>query len=181
VVTDLLAPDRILHRGYVNNVGRDGTVWVMYWGSGSAMHGYHHPDVCWGNKGYDAAEKWVEPVPVPGGTLAVTAREFRQDRERMVVLYWTQEGRRVWTDADESALARDVFTSSWHGHRWVLDMLGARGEPPGARLTVVVVVQDAGPSARRAAAALTQQVATELYRVCPWAGPAAEDPARGDR
>ena len=126
VVNELLAPDRVLHRWYVNNVGREGSVWAMYWGAGSAMKGYHHPDVCWKNKGYDATEKWTEPVPVAGGTLPVTAREFRQDRERMVVLYWTQEGRRVWTDADERAAESDMLSSSWYGHRWVGDLLGAR-------------------------------------------------------
>lgn len=179
VVNELLAPDRVLHRWYVNNVGREGSVWAMYWGAGSAIKGYHHPDVCWKNKGYDAAEKWTEPVPVAGGTLPVTAREFRQDRERMVVLYWTQEGRRVWTDADERAAENDMLSSSWHGHSWVGDLLGARRAPPGARLTVVVVVPDAGPSARREAVALTRLVAEEIYRVCPWACPTEEDPAKG--
>jgi EpsI family protein len=171
VVNELLTPDRILHRWYVNNVGREGSVWAMYWGTGSAMKGYHHPDVCWKNKGFDASERWIEPVPVAGGTLPVTAREFRQDRDRMVVLYWTQEGRRVWTDADERAAETDMLSSSWHGHSWVGDLLGARRAPPGARLTVVVVVPDAGESARREAVALTRLVAEEVYRVCPWASP----------
>jgi EpsI family protein len=173
VVTELLTPDRALYRSYVNNVGREGTVWVFYWGAGSAIVGYHHPDVCWGNKGFQAAEKWVEPVPVPGGSVPVTAREFRHGRERMVVLYWTQEGRRVWTDADERAAESDMLTSSWHGHKWVGDLLGARTEAPGPRLTVVVVVPDAGLSARREAVALTRLVAGEVYHVCPWAGPEA--------
>ena len=176
VVNELLTPDRILHRWYVNNVGREASVWVMYWGSGSAMKGYHHPDVCWRNKGYDAAERWAEPIPVAGGTLPATAREFRQERERMVVLYWTQEGRRVWTDSDERAAESDMLSSSWHGHRWVGDLLGARRAPPGARLTAVVVVPDAGPSARREATALTRLVANDVYRVCPWAAPAGEVP-----
>jgi EpsI family protein len=179
-VNELLTPDRILHRWYVNNVGREGSVWAMYWGSGSAMKGYHHPDVCWRNKGYDASEKWTEPIPVPGGTLPVTAREFRQERERMVVLYWTQEGRRVWTDADERAAESDMLSSSWYGHRWVGDLLGTRHAPPGARLTVVVVVPDAGPSARREAIALTKLIAEEVYRVCPWAAPENREVTKAD-
>jgi EpsI family protein len=180
VVTDLLAPDRILHRWYVNNVGREGTVWVIYWGTGSAIKGYHHPDVCWGNKGYQAAEKWVEPVPAGGGVVPATAREFRQGRERMVVLYWTQEGRRVWTDADEHAAVSGMIGSSWYEHRWVGDLLGVRAEPPGPRLTVVVVVPDAGPSARREAADLTRLVADEIYQLCPWAAPGGTARAAGE-
>jgi EpsI family protein len=180
VVTDLLAPDRALHRWYVNNVGREATVWAFYWGAGSAIVGYHHPDVCWRSKGYEAAEKWVELVPVPGGSVPVTAREFRQGHERMVVLYWTQEGRRVWTDTDERAAESDMLSSSWHGHKWVGDLLGARTEAPGPRLTVVVVVPDAGESARREAAVLTGLIAGEVYRVCPWAAPEAGKSGRGE-
>jgi EpsI family protein len=183
-VTDLLAPDRVLHRLYINNIGREGAVWVMGWGTGAAIKGYHHPDVCWGNKGYEAAEKWTESIAVGGGTLPVTAREFRQDRERMVVLYWTQEGRRVWTGADEKAAWNDMLSSSWYGHRWVGDLLGARPAPPGPRLTIVVVVPDAGPAARREAVDLTRLIAREVYRVCPWAdldGPKPTGEARADR
>jgi hypothetical protein len=72
-----------------------------------------------------------------------------------------------------------MLSSSWYKHRWVGDLLGTRHAPPGPRLTVVVVVPDAGPSARREAVALTRLVADEVYRVCPWAGPKEVVPAKG--
>ena len=34
---ELLTPDRVQHRWYVNNVGREGTAWALYWGTGSTM------------------------------------------------------------------------------------------------------------------------------------------------
>lgn len=173
VVTDLLAPDQAVYRAYRNNTGSEVYVWLLHWGPGAAIKGYHHPDVCWGNKGFAPAGRWVEPVPVGGGELAVTAREFRHDRDSQFVFYWTQEGRRVWTDADEQAAAHDVFTSSWSGHRWVGERLGATGSG-GPRLTVVVVAPSVGSSAnrkKREAVELTKLLAADLYRVCPWAAP----------
>ncbi len=171
-VTDLLAPDVAVYRRYANNVGQEAYVWAFYWRTGAAIKGYHHPDVCCGNKGFAATAKWVEAVPVAGGpAVGVTAREFRRGRDQQVVLYWTQEGRQVWTDADERAAAADMLSSSWTGHQWVGDLLGAGGRQAGPRLQVVVNVPAAGPAARKAAAQVAAQVAARLYEVCPWAKP----------
>jgi EpsI family protein len=172
VVSELLVPDRVVHRSYENNIGDRAAVWVLYWGTGAVMKGYHHPDVCWGNRGFQAADRWVEAVPVPGGgSVPVTARAFRQGREEQTVLYWTQEGRRVWTDADERAERTDMLSTSWHGHRWVDDLLGTSAEPRQSRFTVVVVVPSTRDRDRRNAAELPRAVAAELYRLCPWAAP----------
>ena len=173
VVTDLLAPDVAIYRRYRNNVGREVFVYVFAWKSDSAIKGYHHPDVCWGNKGFEAEEAWVEPLGPPGERQAVdaTARAFRQGGERQVVLYWNQEGRHVWTEADEVAARNDLLSSAWSGHRWVGELLGA-GEPrAGARLQVVVICPGAGNGARRDAAAVASLVREELYEICPWADP----------
>ncbi len=172
VVTDLLAPDVALHRRYEDNVGHVAEVWAFYWTTGSAIKGYHHPDVCWGNKGFRPTERWVEVVSVPnGGSVAVTAREFRQGRTSQIVLYWTQEGRRVWTADDERAAVNDMLASPWSGHSWVGDFLGASLHEAGPRLAVVVVAPSAGASERKAAVALLRQFAADLYRLCPWAKP----------
>jgi EpsI family protein len=173
-VTDLLAPDVELHRVYRNTPGTDVAVWAFYWGTGAAIRGYHHPDVCWGNKGYEVVGRWVEPVRAGEATLPVTAREFRHGRERSIVLYWTQEGRRVWTAEDERAALSDMLTSSWSGHRWVGDLLGAPARETGPRLTVVLVAPASEYTSgrnRREVAALSGLVAAEIYRVCPWAVP----------
>jgi EpsI family protein len=172
VVTDLLAPDRALHRVYTNNVGEMVVVWAFYWNTGAAIKGYHHPDVCWGNKGFKATDKWTESVPVAGGgEVPVTARAFQQGKQRQVVLYWTQEGRRVWTDADEYAAVNDMLTSSVGEHKWVGDLLGVGGRDRGPRLVVVVVAPADTDRAKKEVVRVTKQVADELYRVCPWAAP----------
>ena len=166
-VVELLAADRQLHRVYGNAVGAEAHVWVFYWGTTTAIRGYHHPDVCWGNSGYEVAERWVETVE----SVAATGREFRDGPRRQVVVSWTQEGGRVWGDADERAAEGDALGSSLAGHRWAGRLLGATATA-GPRLQVVVVVTGGGPTARRDAGALSRLVAAELYRVCPWANPA---------
>jgi exosortase len=172
VVIDLLSPDTALHRVYTNNVGEVAIVWAFYWNTGAAIKGYHHPDVCWGNRGFAAPEKWIEPVPVAGGgTVPVTARAFRQGKHQQLVLYWTQEGRRVWTEADERAAVNDMLYSPVREHGWVSDLLRVGGRERGPRLVVVVVAPAADDRARKEVARLTRAVADELYRVCPWAAP----------
>lgn len=171
VVSDQLAPDQAVYRAYTNNFGLRAHVWVFHWTTGAAIKGYHHPDVCWSSRGFAAAEQWIEPITLEtGATVPVTAREFRQGKTRQIILYWTQEGQRVWTADDERAAASDAL-SVWHGQHWVGDLLGVRSAPPGSRITVLVAVPSAGPAARTATNDLTRRVAAEVYRTCPWAMP----------
>ena len=173
VVNDLLAPDVAVYRRYTNNVGRDIYVWAFAWQSGSAIRGYHNPDICWGNRGYQSAESWIQPAGPPGAEEVVqaTGRSFRQRGDRQVIYYWNQEGRQIWTEADEDAARNDLLTSGWSGHRWVGDLLGAGAPRAGQRLQVVIVCPGAGASARRDASEVASLVSGELYRVCPWADP----------
>jgi len=166
-VVELLAADRQIHRVYGNAVGAEAHVWVFYWGTTTAIRGYHHPDICWGNNGYEVVGRWVETVH----SVAATGREFRDGPRRQVVVSWTQEGRRVWGDADEKAAENDVLGSSVAGHRWAARLLGATANP-GPRLQVVVVLTGGGPTTRRDAGELSRLLAAELYRVSPWAEPA---------
>jgi len=175
VVHELLKSDGVVHRRYTNNVGQEAYVWVFHWQSGSAIIGYHHPDVCWGNRGLVATDRWLEAVPCgpEARIVQVTAREFKQSKPRQLVFYWTQEGKHVWTDDDEKAAEREMLTSSWSGHKWVGDLLGARTESRGSRLQAMVILPDAGAMPRKNAHQLARALSEELYRLCPWAMPDA--------
>ena len=175
-VTDLLTPDRVSYRVFTSKLGQEAHVWVMYWASGSAIKGFHQPEICWGGRGFAATERWDEPLPLAaGGTLAVHAREFRNDRRhRQTVLYWTQEGSRFLPDAEERERETATSPLSPAGRRWVAEYLGVTGGNAGGRLTVVVALPAAGPQARRDAADITRQLADDLFRVCPWAVPGTE-------
>ena len=172
-VAALLGQDRILHRSYENNLGQRIFVWVIYWSSAKLVKGYHHPDLCWGNKGYRVTAKRTESVQPPGcGAVPATAREFlRGERDTQFVLYWTQEGNRIWTDADERAAQTE--TGFLTQPDWLGDALSGKPALPTGRLVVLVGTESAAPLAQAEALRFTRGLAAEVYRLCPWAKPEA--------
>ncbi len=173
VVTEMLSPDRTAYRVFTSKFGQEAHVWVMYWASGSAIKGLHQPEICWGGRGFVAADTWDESItPAAGGALTARVRDFRQGRQRQTVAAWTQEGRRVLGEVEERERESAGGPLSVAGRRWVADYLGAADAEAGGRLTVVVALTGAGPQVRRDAADLVRRLADDLYRVCPWAVPA---------
>lgn len=170
----LLTPDRALHRSYVDPLGQQWEVWVLFWSSSALVKGYHHPDVCWPNRGYRRLEQRAVTLSLPGGVmLPVTERLFARDTQQYLVWYWTQEGKRVWTEADErrAQLLGD-------SHEWVLERLWRR-QPPEIRARLTVWVSSPcwgtptlvyGPTHEFLA-----HLAVQLYRICPWAMPVTEN------
>jgi len=168
-ITELLTPDAISHRVYRNELGYEVHAWVIFWTSRNMVKGYHHPDVCWPNRGFRLARRDVIPVPAGGGTLPVTAREFTRDSNRQLILYWTQEGRRVWSEEEESRVRAAGDSHDWLGERLF------RREPPAATGRLVVLLGTAvwgdGQTIRDQTLDLARGLAEEIYRVCPWAAP----------
>jgi len=167
-ISGMLTPDGILRRVYAD-LGYEVHVWVIYWSSTNMVKGYHHPDVCWANRDYTLARRERLPIAAGGGTVPVTVREFARGTDRQLVLYWTQEGRRVWSDADEMRVQATGDTHDWLGERLF------RREPPAAtgRLVVLLGTQvwGDGTAIRTQTLELAAKIADELYRVCPWAAP----------
>jgi hypothetical protein len=170
-VRELLTPDAIWHRVYRDGaLGYEVQAWVIFWTSRNMVKGYHHPDVCWPNRGFAMTERRIEAVSTPGGrTVPLTYREFVRDKDRQVVVYWTQEGRRIWTEADERDALSPVFPLKWIGRR--LD----RPDPTETDDRIVVLVGmttwDGARFGRGELLDLTGKLADEVYRACPWADP----------
>jgi EpsI family protein len=169
-IAEILTPDAISHRVYRDRaLGYEVHAWVIFWSSRNMVKGYHHPDVCWPNRGFRLARRDVTPVQAGGGTLPVTAREFTQNTNRQLVLYWTQEGRRVWTEEDERRVQATGDSHDWLGERLF------RRQPPAATGRFVVLLGTAvwgdGKTIRNQTLDLARQIAEEMYRVCPWAAP----------
>jgi EpsI family protein len=165
-VAQALTADEILHRLY-SHFGYEAQVWVMYWSSRQMMRGYHHPDICWPNRGFQQQSRDVVEVQLAnGGRLPITVREFARGTQRQLVLYWTQEGRRVWTEEDERRAEYEAFS-----HEILLERLVNPSKPPGGRLTVLIGTQTWGDGMEVKARTLelSGRVADELYRLCPWA------------
>ena len=173
-VVEMLTPDAILHRRYTRDLGYEADVWVVFWSSRNMVKGYHHPDVCWPNRGFRIDAQDVIPVrTAAGGSLPVTVREFRRNADRHLILYWTQEGRHVWTAADEERvkLAGD-------SHDWLAERLSGDASSPSGRLVVLVGTPTSGDGqlVRAQTLAFVAQLADELHRLCPWAALHPPDP-----
>jgi EpsI family protein len=166
-ISATLGQDRILHRVYENNLGQTVSVWVIYWSSAKLVKGYHHPDVCLGNLGFHVTAKRVETLrPKNSGAIPATAREFhRGERDSQFVLYWTQEGNRIWDDADE------VAAQNGSGFDWFASAFSGRRNQPTGRLVVLVGTDGTSPLAQSETARFCTELAGELYTLCPWATP----------
>jgi EpsI family protein len=174
-ITEMLTPDAISHRVYRDAaLGYEVHAWVIFWSSRNMVKGYHHPDVCWPNRGFRLQKREVVPLAAGGGTVPVTVREFARDQHRQLVLYWTQEGRRVWSAADEERVRATGDSHDWLGERLF------RREPaaPTGRLVVLLgtPVWGDGAAIRSQTLELTAGLANELYRICPWAAPPTAEP-----
>jgi hypothetical protein len=176
-VREILTADAILHREY-RDIGYEVTVWVIYWSSRNMVKGYHHPDVCWRNRGFRQENRDLVPISAGGGTIPLTVREFARDSEvenplrrtsRQLILYWTQEGKRVWSEEDEKRVQAAGDSHDWLGERlFVREPVAATG-----RLVVLIgtPVWDDGRVIRNQTLDFASKLADEVYRTCPWAAP----------
>jgi exosortase len=177
-VTEMLGQDQALFREYENNTGQRVYVWALFWSTADMVKGYHHPDVCWGNKGYASTAKRIETIhPSAGGAIPATVREFQRDilngkaREYQYVLYWTQEGSRVWDDRDEHNALSGGFGFFFDPKMWFREESRDEAVASNGRLVVLVCSPGTDPASTRDALKFTRLFCDELYRICPWAGP----------
>jgi EpsI family protein len=170
-VTALLTYDAAIHRAYTNDLGYRAHVWVIFWSSRNMVKGYHHPDVCWPNRGFRLESRAVVPAGVGGCDVPLTVREFSRQADRQLVVYWTQEGRRVWTEADERAVEAGGDSHGWLGERLF------RRTPADATGRIVVLVGTEtwgdGSAVRAQTMDLAARLAGAVYAACPWADPRA--------
>jgi EpsI family protein len=179
-VREMLTFDAATSRVYIDPQGYEVHAWVIYWSSRNMVKGYHHPDVCWPNKGFRMVAHEIEPVRVGDGTIPVTVRVFARGKERQqLILYWTQEGRKVWTEDDER-----VAQLAGDSHDWLGERLFRRGRPEAAgRLVVLIGTQTWGDGTviRTETLKFTRLLAAAVYDTCPWAAVAPEPAIGPDR
>jgi EpsI family protein len=173
-ITSMLTYDAAAHRVYRDRMGYEVHVWMIFWTSRNMVKGYHHPDVCWPNRGFRLTRRDVIPVPAGGGTLPITVREFAgKNTDRQLILYWTQEGRRVWTEEEEARVQAAGDSHDWLGERLF------RREPTAATGRLVVLIGTPvwgdGETIRAQTLDFATRLADEVYRLCPWAAPPGND------
>jgi len=178
-VAEMLTADTITRRVY-SDLGYEVHVWVIYWSSRNMVKGYHHPDVCWPNRGFRLARRDNIDVTVGTDTIPVTLREFNRgndqsakpgrEKDQQLILYWTQEGRRIWTEDDE----RQAQATGGASHEWLGERLTRQEQRASTgRIVVLLGTQLWGDGAtiRKQTLELAGKIARELYHVCPWANP----------
>ena len=109
-----------------------------------------------------AAAVHVFPIPA-------TAREYERDGSSQFVLYWTQEGNRIWDEADEIAAQKE--TGFLTRPEWFDDALSGRMTQPTGRLVVLIGTGGNSPLDRREATEFARRLAEEIHIICPWAKP----------
>jgi EpsI family protein len=169
-VAEMLTADAIVRRVYRDReLGYEVYAWVIFWSSRNMVKGYHHPDVCWPNRGFRLLNRDVQSVASGGGTVPITTREFSRDTKRQLVLYWTQEGRRVWSAEDEERVQ-----ATGDSHDWLGERLFRRGPPQATGRLVVLIgteVWGDGSAIQKQTREFAAKLADEVYRICPWAAP----------
>ena len=82
----MLTYDVALRRTYRNSVGQEVHVWIIFWSTPSAIRGYHHPEVCWPNRGWTVTRKATAPIDLGDGCqLSAMVRYFKRGAERQRV------------------------------------------------------------------------------------------------
>jgi exosortase len=177
-IPQILRYNACTFRAYRNKLGYESYVWVIYWSTAKAVKDYHHPDVCMPNRGSDPLTQAQLTLTTPGGrTLPLAFREFQQRNtgNKQILVYWTQEGRSIWTPADE-AIAKDQFS---YPFKWIVKRTGERpADSFDDRIVVLIGTPSwgAGDGPKAALLDFSGRLADELYRVCPWADPGAAKP-----
>jgi exosortase len=168
---EMLKCDQILYREYEDPFGMTVQAYFMFWATPASTAHIHHPDVCWPSRGCTLVAGRVRPVRYAAGRepLGVSVRHYdERDGRRQVVFYWTQNGATVLEDGQEPADRGSEYA-------WVADML--RGRQPPERVSRLSVLLAADVPLGRPAdvesrmEGLAAQIASRLYRVCPWAAP----------
>jgi exosortase len=158
---------------YYNTGGDRIDLWLFYWQSAIVVKDYHHPDICNQMQGFqtDFADL-IEVRTAAGRVIPVTYREAQRDGNTMLIGYWTQEGRRLWTAANEARAKSFLMPILWTMER----LNTSRSEDDSDdRLQVYMslnVMKGRNREMQKAAILeMCALVADELYSRFPWADP----------
>jgi EpsI family protein len=162
-----LSYDNAIFRVYRDQPGHEIGVWVIFWDASSSIYGYHHPDVCFPARGFVGTPKPSQILDLGDGReLKVIIRHFTRGPETKIVTYWTQEGKKVFSDDDEATVDKDG-----PGHHWVKDRLVEHPPEMSSRLSVLIVTDQVGSVDRveKMMNEFARQLAQHVFEACPWA------------
>ncbi|CAN5347476.1 hypothetical protein BH11PLA2_BH11PLA2_41230 [soil metagenome] len=172
-IRGILTTNSELNRTYYSKGGDRAELWLFYWQSSMVVKDYHHPDTCNQLQGFTTLSRSIEPVITPGGRrIPLTYRKIERDGNQMIIVYWTQEGRRLWTDREEAIAKSFFFPLVWTTERL---QQGRRDDDSDDRLQAYMslpLMKHRSEEVQKAALfELAALVADEMYKLCPWADP----------
>ena len=103
-VTEYLRPDEYVLRNYVDrSSGTTVNLFLAYFKSLQNAWGPHSPSICLPGSGWlvQSSTQTSVDVPSPARSLPVNRFVLEKSGERILVLYWYQNNRRIWADESE--------------------------------------------------------------------------------
>ncbi|HUI78997.1 MAG TPA: EpsI family protein [Bryobacteraceae bacterium] len=100
-VANYLRPDDYIQRAYISRSPDSSiSLFVAYFKSLQNNYGPHSPQACLPGSGWLVHLWQVIDMPVPGKPETVPINEYVLEKggQRILVLYWYQNGRRVWAE-----------------------------------------------------------------------------------
>jgi EpsI family protein len=100
-VTAYLKPDEYILRDYVDQQNRATVgLFVAYFKSLQNVYGPHSPRICLPGSGWLVSSSKTIEIPVPGRSGGIPANQFTMEKanQRILVLYWYQNDRDVWSE-----------------------------------------------------------------------------------
>jgi EpsI family protein len=96
-----LKPDEYILRDYADEGGGVGIgLFVAFFKSVQNTHGPHSPRICLPGSGWLVSSSKIVNIPVPGRPRGIPVNEYTMEKsnDRILVLYWYQNDRDVWTE-----------------------------------------------------------------------------------
>jgi EpsI family protein len=100
-VTAYLKPDEYILRDYVDaGNGTDIGLFVAYFKSLQNSYGPHSPKICLPGSGWLVSSSKITNIAVPGRPGGIPVNQFTMEKsnQRILVLYWYQNDRDVWSE-----------------------------------------------------------------------------------
>jgi EpsI family protein len=98
---EMLAPDDVLNRDYVNRSGTPLNLFIGYYKTHHRSRNAHDPKVCLPGSGWKEVESRIVEIAVPGEAKPIPVNYYlvTMNGPRYLVLYWYQNHNRAVVDA----------------------------------------------------------------------------------
>ena len=104
-IADYLAPDAYILRDYFGPTSSV-NLFVAHFRSLDRTYGPHSPRICLPGSGWLETSGKIATIPVPGRPEGISVNQltYEKTNDRILVLYWYQNSRRIWAQEFQAKL-----------------------------------------------------------------------------